>query len=46
MKTKSNLERVAFIVLMGIFMYLFFVKCKTNKKLDLKNKPNYPYYYE
>lgn len=44
MKPKSNLERIAFIVLMGIFMYLFTVKC-TAKKID-KSKPHYPYYYE
>ena len=42
---KSNVERVAFIVLFGIFFYLFAVKC-TTKKIDLKNKPNYPYYIE
>jgi len=45
MKHNSNFERVAYIVLMGIFFYLFAVKC-TAKKIDLKNKPNYPYYIE
>ena len=43
---KTNIERVAFIVLFGIFFYLFAVKCTANKKIDLKNKPNYPYYIE
>ena len=43
---KSNIERVAFIVLFGIFFYLFAVKCTADRKIDFKNKPNYPYYIE
>ena len=45
MKPKSNLERVAFIVLMGIFMYLF-NSCTINKKIDYKKHPHYPYIIE
>jgi len=43
MKTKSNLERVAFIVLLGILMYLMGTSCTTSR---IKDKPRYPYYYE
>ena len=43
---KTNIERIAFIVLFGIFFYLFAVKCKADRKIDLKNKPNYHYVIE
>lgn len=43
---KSNLERVAFIVLFGIFFYLFAVKCTADKKIDVKKYPHYPYKIE
>ena len=43
---KTNIERVAFILLFGIFFYLFAVKCTSDRKIDLKNKPNYSYYIE
>ena len=42
---KSNIERWAELALFIIFIYLFAVKC-TTKKIDLKNKPNYPYYID
>jgi len=42
MKTKNNFERVAFIILLGIFLYLF-SSCTTSR---IKDKPHYPYYYE
>lgn len=44
--TKTPLEHFAFIALFGIFFYLFAVKCTSDRKIDLKNKPNYPYYIE
>lgn len=43
---KTNIERIAFIILFGIFFYLFAVKCTADRKIDLKIKPNYPYYIE
>lgn len=43
--TKSPLEHIAFIVLFGIFFYLFAVKC-TAKKIDAKKYPHYPYIIE
>ena len=42
---KTNIERIAFIVLFGIFFYLFAVKC-TTKKIDAKKYPHYPYVIE
>jgi len=41
--TKSPLEHFAFIVLFGIFFYLFAVKCTAEKKIDKAKYPHYPY---
>ena len=38
---KTNLERVAFIVLFGIFFYLFAVKCKADRKIDKVKCPHF-----
>ena len=43
---KSNIERVAFIVLFGIFFYLFAVKCTADRKIDKAKHPHYPYIIE
>ena len=43
---KTNIERWAELALFIIFFYLFAVKCTTDRKIDLKNKPNYPYVIE
>ena len=43
---KTNIERWAELALFIIFIYLFAVKCTADRKIDLKNKPNYPYYIE
>lgn len=43
---KTNIERWAELALFIIFIYLFAVKCTADRKIDFKNKPNYPYYIE
>ena len=43
---KTNIERVAFIALFGIFFYLFAVKCASDRKIDKVKHPHYPYVIE
>lgn len=45
MKSKNNFERLFFIVLVLILMYVF-NGCTTKKKIDYKKNPHYPYVIE
>jgi hypothetical protein len=36
-------QKLAYLILFGIFFYLFATSCKSNKKINLKKYPHYPY---
>lgn len=45
MKLNNNVERVVFIVI-ALILYFIFNGCSSNKKIDYKKHPHYPYIIE
>lgn len=44
--TKTPLEKLVFIILTFTLLYFCSNKCTTQKKIDYKNNPHYPYVIE
>jgi hypothetical protein len=45
MKINNNYERIAFIIIALVLMYIF-NDCTPKKKIDYKKNPHYPYIIE